>query len=164
MRKLLIVGFLANCLLTAVSPFLAPGTIATHFGAGGEPAGWGSAHTNAIFMAGLSLLMFAMFFFLPKLIRVTPARWVNLPNKEYWYREENKARMTAMLTAYLDEFGALMFAFLFLVGVLVLQANMSRPVHLREDLMWLGLGLFFAYTAYWLVRFMLAFRIPKTPA
>lgn len=163
MRKLLILAFAANLALTGIAAALAPGTIAVHFGAGGEPDGWGSAHANAVFMAGMNLLMFTMFFFLPKLIKVTPARWVNMPNKDYWFREENKAQMIVMLTAYMDEFGAMMFAFLFLVGVLVLQANASRPVHLREDLMWIGLGLFLAYTVYWLVRFMLAFRIPKIP-
>ena len=161
MRSLMTIGLVANLVLAAVSLILAPGTVAVHFGAGGEPDGWGSANANALFMAGINLLLFGMFYFMPRLVRVTPQRWVNLPNKDYWFREENKARMMSALTAYLDEFGFVMFAFLFLVGLLAMQANLSQPVHLREDLMWWALGLLLVYTAWWLTRFMRAFRIPR---
>jgi len=137
-----------------------PSTIAIHFGAGGEPNGWAPAYVNALIMSGVNVLIFVSFFFVPRLIRSTPSQSINLPNKEYWLKEENRGRMEAMLTAHLYRFGTLTFVFMFLVGSLALHANLSNPVRFREDLFWWPFGLYMAYAVYWTVNISLAFRIP----
>ncbi len=99
MRTVFIIIFGLNLILTVVALILCPGHVAIHFGAGGDPNGWAPAYVNALIMSGVNLLIFVSFFFTPLLIRITPSRWINLPNKEYWLRDENKTRMESMLTA-----------------------------------------------------------------
>jgi hypothetical protein len=49
------------------------------------------------------------------------------------------------------------------VGLLTLRANLSHPVRLDENLFLSGLWIFLAYTVYWTVVLLRAFREPKTP-
>jgi len=164
MRNVFLISFAMNILLTVVTLVIGPSEVAIHFGPGGEPNGWASATVNALIMSGVNLLMFASFFFAPHLMRVTPAKWINLPNKDYWLRPENRERMESILMRHLYVFGTLTFAFLFVIGILVLDANLSQPAHLREDFFWWPFGLYMAYTAYWCVKIFLDFRIPKDEA
>ena len=161
MRILFIVSFGLNLILTIVALVLSPSNVAIHFGAGGHPNDWAPAYVNALIMSGINILTFVSFFFTPHLLRITPSRWINLPNKEYWFRDENKTKMESILTYHMYQFGTLTLMFLFLVGLFALQANLSDPIQFREDLFWWPFGLYMAYTAYWTVKIMLAFRVPK---
>jgi hypothetical protein len=160
MRIAFLVSFAANLMLAAVSPLIAPGTIAIHFGRGGEPNGWAPAYVNALIMAGVNVLLFLVTVFSPRLIRMTPARWINLPHKEYWLKDENRGRAEALLSWQLLGFGTAMFAFLFVLGVLMLDANLSNPVRLHEGPFWWAFGLLMAYTVYWSIHCMRVFQIP----
>jgi uncharacterized membrane protein len=79
-KALFVVAFIANLVLTVAAMMLCPGTVASHFGAGGEPDGWMPSQVDALVMAGACVLLFVSFHFTPFLMRITPARWVNLPN------------------------------------------------------------------------------------
>ncbi|MFK5923083.1 MAG: DUF1648 domain-containing protein [Verrucomicrobiota bacterium] len=161
MRNIFIISFIANLVLTVVVMFVGPETMAVHFGAGGEANGWASAKSNALIMTGVDVLLFASFFFVPQLMRVTPDRWVNLPNKDYWLKDENRSRAVMMLNEQMYKFGTLMFAFMFVVGLLVLQANLSDPVRLRGDLFWPPFVFIMLYSVYWTVRIYRIFRVPE---
>ncbi len=161
MRTAFILSFVANLILTVVSLVLGPSRVAIHFGLGGAPNGWAPAYVNALIMAGMNAIVFVSLFFSPRLIRTASARWINIPNKEYWLKEENRNRAESVLSGQMCRFGTVLFAYLFMVGVLALQANLSTPVRLREDLFWWPFGLFMAYVAYWTVNLLRSFRIPK---
>jgi len=161
MRKLFIISFIANLVLTVVVMFMAPTNMAVHFGAGGEPNGWSTPGMNALVMTGVEVMLFAIFFFVSRLLRITPDRWISLPNKDYWLKDENRGRMEAILSDELHKYGALMFVFMFVVGLLTLQANLSDPVQLREDLFWPPFICIMAYSLYWTVRMFWIFRVPK---
>ncbi len=161
MRTAFILSFVANLVLALVALILSPATVAIHFGYGGEPDGWAPAYVSALIMVGANGVLFLLLCFIPRLIRKTPARWINLPNKEYWLREENKNKMFSLLTEMSFQFGTLTFIFMFVVGLLSLQANLSNPVRLRTSIFWWPLGMYMAYTVFWVVRLIRAFRIPK---
>lgn len=161
MRKAFIASFSANLILALAVFLLAPPRVAIHFGAGGVPNGWAPAYLNALLIAGLDSLIFATFFFLPNLISATPSRWISLPNKAFWLKSENRDRMRSMLAQYSCQFGTITFVFMFIVGVLLLDANLSDPVRFRERFFWWPLGLYIAYTIYWTIRMALAFQRPK---
>ncbi len=112
-------------------------------------------------MTGVDVLLFASLFFSPWLIRVTPDKWINLPNKEYWLKTENRGKAMAMLSTELYKFGVLIFTFMFVVGLLVLQANLSDPVLLRGDLFWPPFVFIMIYSVYWTVRIYWIFRVPE---
>lgn len=161
MRTAFTISFVVNVILVVVAFVMCPSDVAIHFGSGGKPDGWAPAHVNALIMLGVHVLIFVSFYFTPRLIRITPPRWINLPNKQYWLKEENKGRMESMFTSKLHEFGTLTFIFMFIVGLLALQANLSNPVRFREELFWWPFGLYMAYTAYWTAKVTLVFRVPK---
>lgn len=125
MRVAFIISFVANLILTLVALVSCPSNVAIHFGVGGEPDNWAPAYVNALIMSGVHLLIFVSFFFTPHLIRITPPRLINLPNKRYWLKEENRGRMESILTSQLYQFGALTFVLMFIVGLLALHANLS---------------------------------------
>jgi len=161
MRTIFIFSFIANLVLTVVVLVVGPETMAVHFGAGGEPNGWASAKANALIMTGIDVLLFALFYFMPHLMRITPDKWINLPNKDYWLKEENRARAMVTLSDQLYKLGVIMFVFMFVVGLLVLQANLSDHVRLREDLFWPPFVFIMVYTVYWTVKIFRLFRVPK---
>lgn len=162
MRRALILAFVLNLGLALAALAVSPPKVAIHFGTGGIPDGWAPAYVNSLLMVGLDALILLLFLFTPLMIRRTPARWINLPNKAYWLGEENRNRMELILTRRLDQFGAVTFLLLFLLGLLVLQANLSNPVHLREDILWWGMGAYVIYSVGWTLRLKRDFRVPKT--
>jgi hypothetical protein len=161
MRAAFVLSFVANLLLTAVALVTGPSRMATQFGSGGEPGSWAPAWINALIMTAVNVLLFLSLHYSPRLIRVLPARWINLPNRDYWLSEANRGRAETMLCSRLRLFGTVTFVFLFMVGLLALQANLSEPVRFREDLFWWPFGLYLVFTAGWTVNVFRAFRLPQ---
>ena len=58
--------------------------------------------------------------------------------------------------------GTALFLFMLFAALLTIRANRSDPVRLDESLFLTGLAIFLAYTVYWVVAMVRAFRIPKT--
>jgi len=161
MKTAFILTFVANLLLLAVSYAISPERVAIHFGSGGNPDNWAPSHINALLMAGVHTFVFVSLFFSTKLTRILPRKYVNIPNKSYWMRDENWSKVEFILTKEMYIFGTAIFVFMFIVGLLALQANLSTPVKFREDLFWWPFGLFMAYTIYWTIRLITKFKIPK---
>jgi len=161
MRTVFILAFVANLILLAVSVGISPERVAIHFGPGGTPDNWASSHNNALIMTGVHTLVFVSLFFSTKLTRIFPRKYINIPNKDYWIRDENWNKAESILTKEMYLFGTVIFVFMFFVGLLALQANLSTPVKFREDLFWWPFGLFMVFTVYWTIRLMTRFRIPK---
>jgi len=160
-RILFIASYLANVVLGLVALFLLPDRVAIHFGANGVPDSWASNMTNAVMMLGVNTVLFITMYLAGKITVAVPAKWVSLPNKDYWLRPENKPRAERMVAEYTWRYGIAIFLLLFVAGVLAIHANLSKPVRLNEKLFLGALTLFFVYTAIWCVRFFRAFRVLK---
>lgn len=160
MRTIFIISFVANLILVIVSFVLSPPVVAIHFGLGGRPDNWAPAYINALIMTGFYVLFFLMFLFTPRLIRATPSKLISLPNKDYWLREENRNRAEAIISTEIYLFGSLTMALLFIVNLLALKANLSKPVIFNEDLFWGPFILYIVFTIYWTIRFIRKFKIP----
>jgi hypothetical protein len=110
----------------------------------------------------MEILMFIMVVSIPWFLFRIPPGLVSFPNKDYWLKEENKPKTKAKLAALMWELGSVLFAFLFLVGLLVLDANLTQPVRLNERLFLLVFIAFMLYTLYWCVKVFRSFRVPKS--
>ena len=161
MRIFFLATFAANVVLTLVSWVILPDNVAIHFRGDGMPDGWAPIWFHGLIFLGMQLVLFVTIFFGSRLSVGLPARWVNLPNKDYWLQEENQARTQKILSSLLLEFGTAMFLFLFFVGILTTQANLSNPVRLNNAFFWPSFILFMAFMGYWCIKVFLAFRIPK---
>lgn len=161
MRNLLIIAFLANIILTVVSFIILPSEVAIHFGEGGVPNSWASKEFDALIFLAIELLLFILFISAPYLPLRLHRKFISLPNKEYWLKEENRQHMKAKLASLMAEFGFFLFTFLFCVGLLTIEANLSDPIRLNERIFLPVFIAFMSYTAFWVVKIVRAFRVPR---
>jgi len=161
MRAGFILVFIANVVLSLVSLILLPSRVAIHFGLGGMGDNWVPSTVNTLFFIGTNMFLFVSFYFTPRLVFMFPTKWINLPNKDYWLRLENKARTVAMFSSLMWEFGIALFLFLFVVELLAIEANLSQPVRINEKLFFSALILFLLYTVYWCIKLFRFFRLPR---
>jgi uncharacterized membrane protein len=161
MRTGFILVFIANVVLSLVSFVLLPSRVAIHFGIGGMADNWAPSYVSTLFFIGTNTFLFLSLYFTPRLVFMFPGKWINLPNKDYWLRMENKDRTVAMFSSLMWEFGTALFLFLFVAELLAIQANLSQPVKLNEKLLISALILFLLYTVYWCIKLFRSFRLPK---
>lgn len=114
-------------------------------------------------MLGIHILVFCSLYFSPKLLETVPRKWISLPNRDYWLQPERRSHTMVRFRRHIWQFGTAIFLFMFFAGLLTLRANLSDPVRLDERLFLVGLVIFLAYTVYWVVALLRAFRVPKTP-
>lgn len=157
-RSALIVSFAANIVLAALSTAFLPATVAIHFTTGGAPNDWAPRHVSALIFIAMNAILFAAILSAPRLSFAMPARWINIPRKDFWLAPGNRARTQAKISALLDQFGAVLLLFIFIIDSLVIEANLSCPVRLNERLFFVCLILFVVYTAAWTIAFNRSFR------
>ncbi len=160
MRIAFVLSFFANVLLALASLAILPSEVAIHFGAGGVADDWAPSWFNTLFWLGLDVFIFGSFYFSARLISITPAKWINLPNKGYWLTPENMPRLDAKMSRGMFHLGTAVFVLFFVLGVLTIRANLSSPVRLDERVFWPVFLLFMAYTLAWTVAFYRSLRIP----
>ena len=161
MRAALFLSFLANVALALVSLTILPERVAIHFGQGGEPNGWALNLVSTFLMIGFNVLVFCGLYFSPQLIFVLPSKWISLPNRDYWLAPEHRTQTVERFRNRLWQYGVAVFLFMFGVGLLTIDANLSEPIRLNEHLFLIALVGFFAFTAYWTVTLVRAFKIPR---
>jgi len=116
-------------LLARTAPGL-PDRMATHFGVEGVADAWMSRAGHLLFTAAFPLALGLLFAGLASLIRVLPAHFVNLPNRDYWLAPERRAATIAMLRARFAWLACLFVAFFGGLHVLVVEANRLTPPRL----------------------------------
>lgn len=163
-KTLFIIIFIVNILLSIISYSILPDIVAIHFSFGGMADSWASKHVHSVIFTLVNFLLFFLLYYTPNLILLFPPKLINLPNKKYWLQEANRENLVNMLSVMMWEFGTAFFTFLFLVQMLVIQANLSDPVRLDETTFLLALGLFIFYTVYWTIKMYRTFRIPQDPS
>lgn len=135
-----------------------PEKVASHFGSAGIPDSWMPSFGNLCVSAFIFIFMTAMMIFAPKLVSILPARFVNLPNRDYWLEKERKEETVHDITRRMALFGIAINLFFIFVTHMVFKANMSQPVKLDENAMLLALGIFMLFLAGWLLAFIRRFR------
>ena len=119
-----------------------PDVVASHFGASGVANGWMPKDTHVLLAQGLFIFLTAMFWFMGWIMARIPAKWVNLPNKDYWFAAEREAETRRYLSGWGYGFGAVVNLFLIFAFHLVYRANLSDPVALDSTAMIAGLVMF----------------------
>ena len=162
MRKILIAALAANLILTAISLAVLPDQVAIHFGSGGRPDSWASKEFNATIFIVLEAPLFLLFYYAAVLPMGVSRKFLNLPNKDYWLREENLALLQRKFGHYMAEFGVAIFVFFFFIKLLDMQANLNDPVVLNSVWFMVVFITFMIYTLWWIVRLIQGFQVPKS--
>ena len=141
---------------------LLPERMATHFGGNGQANGWMTRSANLHFLAAMGVGLSALFFILGIVTRFIPARFVNIPNREYWLSPERRVETSAFISRQLLWMGCLMILFLAGIHYSTILANRTTPAHLPLDLFLGLLGGFLIGVGAWSIGLVLHFRkMPK---
>lgn len=162
MKTIFIMSFAANIALSVVSLVVLPERVAIHFGANGMADSWAPNYINTLIMTGTEVLIFFSFYYSSRLMMVFPKRLINLPNKDYWLQPERLPQTKLKINSWMYRFGTACFLFFLAIGALTIDANLSNPVAINLTVFFTCLGLFLAYTIWWIVEFYRDFRVPKS--
>lgn len=138
-----------------------PAKVATHFGPGGWPNGWSSRTGYVVGFVVVDLIWFGMFLLIPITTRKFPAKWVNLPHKDYWLAPANRNRAMDKLASWFYVFGTAMAVFMIFFKYLMYAANTANPVRLNEPALFTGLGIFAAFIVGAIAWLYVMFRKPR---
>ena len=141
--------------------YLAPAQMASHFNMLGNPDGFmpkaqffASQVQEMLMVIGLGLVM-------QVLVLVTPVKWINTPNREYWLAPEHRDQMIDTLSS----FGFALFgAILLVVQVgfeLSINANLQQPVHFAAQIMLPFIAGFFVFSSFLLFLLTRTFLHPS---
>lgn len=106
-----------------------PTKMATSFGTNGTPHAWMTPRQSLWFEIGLVALMWASFFWLPRLIRRFPNS-VNIPNRAYWLAPERRDATMLDIESRMNSLGVLVLVFIGVLMDAMFRANLATPVHL----------------------------------
>ena len=123
-----------------------PEVVASHFSGSGVANGWMPRDTYVLLAQGLFLFLTAMFAFMGWIMARIPAKWVNLPNKDYWFAAEREADTRRHLSGWGYTFGAVVNLFMIFAFHLVYRANLSDPAAFDSTAMTVGLVAFVVAT------------------
>ncbi len=143
---------------------LLPERIASHFNGAGRPNGWSAKGGFLITYLGVLSSVVFTFLVIPIVIRKTPVRLINLPNKEYWLAPERRDQTFTLLARQMLWFGIATLAFFIGTFQLVIRANLSPEKGFSSSTMWVFLGTYLGFLTGWLIRLFLKFRIPRESA
>ena len=135
-----------------------PEKVASHFGPSGIPDSWMPRLANLCVSLAIFIGMTVMMFYTPKLMTILPARFVNLPNRDYWLDHNRKKQTIQDITERMSLFGLAINSFFIFITHLVFKANLAQPVKLDENAVLMALGIFMLFLAGWLFAFIRRFR------
>ena len=137
-----------------------PPMVASHFDIAGYPNAFMTrgAYTRFIlgFAAGLPIAIVTLL-----TVVYARARDFKLPNRDYWLAPDRIAGTRTFLIAHGVWFGSLLISMVCFVHYLELQANRHMPPQLSNQLVSIGLLVFFVITAAWIIALLRAFRVPR---
>jgi uncharacterized membrane protein len=141
-------------------PMLPP-RLATHFDASGRANGWSSQAGLRTVIAAL-VVIFAALFAGTGLLRRIPDRFMNLPNKGYWFAPDRRDQALAFICDWMRWFLVMVMSLLALVIGMVLRANLVTPPHMPDSILWFLLA-YLATSVVMVVVLVRRFRAPPRP-
>ncbi len=125
-----------------------PERIASHFGPSGAADGWSSRSSYLIFSILLGAFILLGLPVLGRLLTLDSGAGMNIPNKEYWLRPENRPELRRRLTGDMVFLGAVTGLLLSWIDLLVVQANQSAAPSLGAS-SWVAIGAYLAIVLGW---------------
>lgn len=138
-----------------------PLNVASHFDGNGIANGWMSRDLFFI-TYWLALAVVTALHFLPRML--TPelaAKYCKVPNRDYWLAPERREHMLLSLRRLFGFFSVALAAVLVIFFEYAFRRNIPSQTQIPESLLWITLGVFYAFLLGWLVALFRAFRLPR---
>ncbi|MGL4594095.1 MAG: hypothetical protein ACRC2T_06085 [Thermoguttaceae bacterium] len=161
MKRIFFILVTLNIALIGAMPFLYPAKGVAHFNEAGEINGWQPVLPLMVILGYTNMFVCGMFWIGDYVTQISPAYGFNVPNAEYWKREENLPELRRRGSALCYEIG--IYALIFMTIIEVLTICSSRA----ENYFWFDisimptfvLGIVLAFLP--LIRIFWIFRLPK---
>jgi len=154
--RVLLLGLVVVALFEAARQWnLAPSVVPSHFDAAGRPNAWSSRNAFFTLQVAVTLGIAALFIVIPRLLKVTPASLINLPNKRYWLAPERREETMDRLASYFDIFASA--TVLLLMAVFELASLASRGGGLGMNFFLPALVSYLVFSAGWTVALIRTF-------
>jgi uncharacterized membrane protein len=119
-----------------------PDQIATHYGVAGEPDDFTSKKTALILNFTLFCLLNGMFFGMAWLTKKVPENLLNIPNKDFWLKPENKPRAMELIFGFGLKIGIVTDLFLLILFQHIYAINIDSA-KFNSGRFWIGLFIYF---------------------
>lgn len=132
MRATLLIIAVVAAAIALTANYLPP-VVASHFVAGGGANGFMPHGAYLVLMLALAVGLPLLILVLTAITNRLPARYMNLPNRDYWLAPEREAETRDYLAgrgAYFAKVGALFIGY---IHLLVVIANAATPPHFPES-------------------------------
>ena len=124
--RLLLLGLVFVSLVEAARQWnSAPGRVPSHFDAAGSPNAWSSRDAFVTLQVVVTLGVAALFNGIAWLLKSTPTRLINLPNKSYWLAPERREETMERLASSFEVFACATVLLLIVVFELTSLASHS---------------------------------------
>ena len=127
-----VIGLVYAAMVAQTSFFYSrlPGTLASHFDFSGNPNGSLDKFWFFAFYFLLQVGLTVALWYLSKLCRLVPKKWISIPNKEFWLRSDTRHRFFALNEATMIWIAAFTGLMLLLMAQLIFDANLANiPVN-----------------------------------
>jgi hypothetical protein len=160
MQRVFWVLVLLNVLLISAAAFLLPERIVSHFDLAGQPNGWTS---KVEFVAIFVLTLFIeVIVWVPIAFLVTtcPPELINIPNKDYWVRDNNILQLHKIFSFWWWGMGCIAMVFDLYLSLEIIQTNLMKTPVLSNGI-WFAAILFTLLLGVSIVYLFLSLRVPK---
>ena len=138
-----------------------PEIVASHFDGGGRPNGWMRKSTFVLLNVGMLAFLTLCFVGLPRWLARIPARWISLPNRDYWLAPERREGTLRYIQRQMLWFACAMIAYMLVITELVIRVNLGVYPTLPSLAMWLLLAGFLIFTLIWVLCLTWRLRRPR---
>lgn len=137
-----------------------PQVVATHFGPSGAANGYMTHTAYVRFMLGFVVLLPWLVNFVMERALASPRARINLPNRDHWLSDPQRAQTVDFLLRHMRYFGLMLVAFLCAVHSLVVKANSAMPPALDNTRFSIALGAYLLVVVMWIIALRRRFRRP----
>jgi hypothetical protein len=141
--------------------FLAPAQMASYFNFQGNPDGFMPKFQFFVSQIQVALVVIGLGLLMQLLVLIIPARWINLPNRDYWLIPEHHDALMENLSS----FGFALFGGILLVVQIGFElstyANLQATVHFSAQIMLPAIAGFMIFSAMLLFFLTRSFRLPS---
>ncbi|MGH9691416.1 MAG: DUF1648 domain-containing protein [Candidatus Acidiferrales bacterium] len=137
-----------------------PGVMASHFDAHGVANGWQTKSAFFGVLAWVTVIAAFLVFGIPWVMGALPARFIHLPNKDYWLAPRQWASSRRFLGAWFAWFGCAVFTVIVLAFDYAVKSNLPGGYPRDPARLWRLLAGFAVFTLVWAICMFRRFGRP----